>query len=209
MSNEKEGIAKKAAREAEADRAWVKDQERILSRKQKILGAREEEVKSREQKLADAISKQEETIRKQVDEKAQRIRQASAADLQETQRKLSREYDRKERNIKIRMKMAIVYGVVMTALLIVRLPVFGKLRVPWRTFLGWLTAVWNMLKRFADRIALNSLRIPGNVPHQVLYDVIYWGIIGIIVSVFVAAVVLTIRWIAKKRRKLYSYKTSF
>jgi len=201
LSNEKEGIAKKAAREAEADRAWVKDQERILSRKQKILGAREEEVKSREQKLADAISKQEETIRKQVDEKAQRIRRASAADLLETQRKLSREYDRKERNIKIRMKMAIVYGVVMTALLIVRLPVFGKLRVPWRMFSGWLTAVWNMLKGFADRIALNSLRIPGNVPHQLLYYIIYWGIIGITALAISAVAIIVFRRLVKKHRK--------
>ena len=201
LRSENEEIRRKAAREAEADKAQIREQEMELCRKQKILNGRERVVKNKEQELAAEISRQKETIRKKVDEKVQFIRRISDAELLEKQRELSKEYDQKERKIRIRMIAAIIYGVVMTALLVVQLPVPGKLKEPWSILAGWLATAWNMLKGFADRLALNSLRIPGNVPHHLLYLVFYWGIIGILPVISAVVIALTIHWKVTKGRK--------
>lgn len=205
LRSEKEEIARKAASVAEADKARFQDQERDLCRKQKMLSSREKAISRKEQELSEAFSRQEEILRRKVENEASKIRWDSDAKLREKQQELSMEYDLKERRIKRQMKAAILYGVVMTALLVVASPLSGKLKASGGILAGWMVGVWNMLNGFADRVALNSLRIPWHVPHQLLYHVIRWGIIGIIAIVIPVSVLTVFCWLVKRRRHSHMF----
>lgn len=201
LRSEKEETERKAAREVEAGKERIRDQEWELCRKQKTLASREDILKKGEQKLANALREQEETIRKKVDEEKRRIGREKDADMLVRQREFTEKYDLKEHKLKVRIKVAILYGVVMTALLVVISPLFGRLKALGGIISGWAVAGWNILNDFADGMALNSLRIPGNIPHRFLYHVIHWGVIGVMAAAAAAVVIMVIHWLVRKHRK--------
>ena len=142
-------------------------------------------------------SEKEETQRK-VEGKASIIRWEYEAEYRKKQQEISREYERKKCRLKLQLIAAVLYGVIIIVLNIVRSSGFDRLKRLGDILWGWATAVWNILRTIADRITLNSLRLPGNVPHQLLYYVIYWGIIGVIGTAVVVAIFKAVRWIVSR-----------
>ena len=198
LRSEKEETKRKAALEAEAAEEKIKRRGNDILRRQETLRKKEEALKTREQEISDTISQQNEIIQRKVEGKTSVIRWGYETEYRKKRQEISREYERKKRRFKLELMAVVLYGVIITVHNVVCLSGFDRLKGLGGLLWGGVTAVWNMLRTIADRIALNSLRLPGDVPHQLLYYVVYWGIIGVIGAAVAVAIFKAVRWIVRR-----------